>query len=117
MANILILDDSRLQRQHMLWMLARCEHQGMAVETLAEVKSVLAEFDPDLILIELILFQENGFQLGKALLGTGVKNIALLVSRYQQTDAIWAQQLGIHRVIVRPISVVDLAEIIHSILD
>lgn len=116
MANILIIDDSCLQREHLLGVLCRCDHQGMAVGTLADAESVLGEFVPDLALIELILFQQNGFQLGKALLDLGVKNVALMVARYQQTDEIWAQKLGIRRIIVRPISSVNLLEIIDSLL-
>ena len=110
---VLIVDDSPTERHFLTEMLTR---QGFTVSTaenaeeaMIKVKSVA----PDLILMDVVMPGQNGFQLTRALSKDPVtQNIPIIMctSKNQQTDRIWGLRQGARDYVVKPVKPDELLE-------
>lgn len=113
MANklILIVEDSPTDRKIAE---AVCTENGYQVVTLEggdQVMEVASEKQPDLILLDVILPNKNGFQICRQLKNTpATKDIKVIIvsSKDQASDKFWGMKQGADDYITKPYSEEDL---------
>lgn len=103
MARILLIDDSPLQLLGMSRILQALGHEVSSRTGPQESVLVSSPEAIDLVLIELLMRTGNGFEAALQLREAGYSRVLLLTGVYRETDAIWAQSLGICGVITRPL--------------
>ncbi len=108
---ILLVDDSRTEL-HMLSDLLR--KRGYSVRTAEngdEALTLLAEDRPDLILMDVVMPGQNGFQLTRSItrdpryLGLPV---IMCTSKSQETDRVWGMRQGARDYVVKPVQADEL---------
>jgi twitching motility two-component system response regulator PilH len=115
---VLIVDDSPTERFFLNELLTK---QGYAVsmaenadEAMIKVKAVM----PDLILMDVVMPGQNGFQLTRALSKDPVTQdipIIMCTSKNQQTDRIWGLRQGARDYITKPVKPEELFEKISAL--
>ncbi|THB76857.1 MAG: response regulator [Desulfobulbaceae bacterium] len=112
---ILVVDDSPTDRsiaEH------ACRARGFRVETAAEGEEALLkamELQPDLILLDVILPQKNGFQVCRQLKSspeTQAIKIIMVTSKSQDSDRFWGIKQGADGYLTKPFQEDELYELI-----
>ena len=108
---VLVVDDSKTELMALSDMLQR---QGLQVRTAAngeEAMRRLAEDKPDLILMDVVMPGQNGFQLTRAIsrdpLYADVP-IIMCTSKNQETDRVWGMRQGARGYITKPVDAAEL---------
>ncbi len=113
--NILVVDDSPTDRQYLSDLLAR---SGYAVTLAASAEEAFAKVKqkrPDLVLMDVVMPGQNGFQATRALSkDSATKDIPVIIctTKGQETDRIWGLRQGARDYVVKP---VDQAELLAKI--
>ena len=111
--SILIVDPSTSHQQHHTEQLTKRGFNVRTATNATETMERLAEEKPDLILMEVILEGQNGFQLTHAITHdpryAGVI-IFMCTSKNQETDKIWGIRQGASDYIVKPVKFSELME-------
>jgi twitching motility two-component system response regulator PilH len=109
--NILVVDDSPTDRQHLTDLLAKNGYKvsgaASAEEALAKVKAA----KPDLVLMDVVMPGQNGFQATRALANDeATKHIPIIIcsTKGQETDRVWGLRQGAKDYIVKPVKTADL---------
>jgi twitching motility two-component system response regulator PilH len=104
---ILVVDDSKTELHHLSDMLGK---RGFAVRTAENGEQAfarLAEDKPDLILMDVVMPGQNGFQLTRAITRdprfAGVP-VIMCTAKNQETDKVWGLRQGARDYIVKPIN-------------
>ena len=108
---ILVVDDSKTE---LLFLSDLLMKNGFAVKTAENADDAMRRIEeerPDLILIDVVMPGQNGFQLTRAI----VRNpqyaqvpIILCTSKNQETDRVWGMRQGARDYIVKPVNPVEL---------
>ena len=104
---VLVVDDSRTEQMHLSILLQRA---GLTVRTAAnadETLHALAEQKPDLILMDVVMPGQNGFQLTRHILRNPLYAdipIIMCTSKNQETDRVWGMRQGARDYITKPVS-------------
>jgi twitching motility two-component system response regulator PilH len=105
---ILVVDDSRTELHRMSDMLGR---HGYAVRTASggeEALQRLAEDRPDLVLMDVVMPGQNGFQLTRTITRdpryAGLP-VIMCTSKNQETDRVWGLRQGARDYLVKPVQV------------
>ncbi len=112
---ILVVDDSPTDRQIAV---SVCEGKGFTVETACDGEEALEKavvIVPDLILLDVILPQKNGFQVCRLLKNTPeLENtkVILVTSKSQESDKFWGVKQGADGYLTKPYSDEDLVALI-----
>jgi twitching motility two-component system response regulator PilH len=108
---ILVVDDSKTELHHLSDLLGK---RGYAVRTAQngdEAMRRLAEDKPDLILMDVVMPGQNGFQLTRTITRdprfAGVP-VIMCTSKNQETDKVWGMRQGARDYIVKPVSADEL---------
>jgi len=115
---VLIVDDSPTERLFLTEMLSR---QGFTVSTAENAEEALIKVRsvaPDLILMDVVMPGQNGFQLTRTLSkDPATQNIPVIIctSKNQQTDRIWGLRQGARDYITKPVKPDELFEKIAAI--
>ncbi len=110
---VLIVDDSPTERHFLSEMLTR---QGFTVSTAENADEAMIKVKavaPDLILMDVVMPGQNGFQLTRALSRDPLtQNIPIIMctSKNQQTDRIWGLRQGARDYVVKPVKPDELFE-------
>jgi twitching motility two-component system response regulator PilH len=110
---VLIVDDSPTERHVLSEMLTK---QGYAVATAENADDAMVKVKtliPDLILMDVVMPGQNGFQLTRALSkDPATQNIPIIMctSKNQQTDRIWGLRQGARDYVVKPVKADELLE-------
>lgn len=110
---VLIVDDSPTERHFLTEMLTK---QGFSVSTAENAEEAMIKVKttaPDLILMDVVMPGQNGFQLTRALSKDPVtQNIPIIMctSKNQQTDRIWGLRQGARDYVVKPVKPDELLE-------
>lgn len=113
---ILVVDDSPTDRQIAV---SACEAKGFRIETAAEGEEALEKalaLKPDLVLLDVILPQKNGFQVCRQLKSspeTENLKVILVTSKSQESDRFWGIKQGADGYITKPYTDEEL----HAIID
>jgi len=108
---ILLVDDSKTELHHLTEMLVKRGYEVRTAENGEEAMKRLAEEKPDLILMDVVMPGQNGFQLTRSI--TRDERFAdvpviMCTSKNQETDKVWAQRQGARDYVVKPVKSDDL---------
>jgi twitching motility two-component system response regulator PilH len=109
--SILVVDDSPTDRQHLLDMLTRSGFQVSGAESAEDALAKVKQARPDLVLMDVVMPGQNGFQATRALTrDEATKSIPVIIcsSKGQETDKVWGMRQGARDYIVKPINQGDL---------
>lgn len=112
---VLVVDDSKTE---LMFMTRLLQKNGMSVRTAEgadEALRRLAEEKPDLILMDVVMPGQNGFQLTRSISRTpdyADIPIIMCTSKNQETDRVWGMRQGARDYITKP---VDAAELLSKI--
>jgi len=110
---VLIVDDSPTERHYLMELLTRNGFAVSAAENAEEAMIKVKTSNPDLILMDVVMPGQNGFQLTRALSrDPATQNIPIIMctSKGQQTDRIWGLRQGARDYIVKPVKAEELLE-------
>ena len=108
---ILVVDDSKTELHHLSDVLGKRGYTVRTAENGEEAMRRLAEEKPDLILMDVVMPGQNGFQLTRAITRdprfVGVPEI-MCTSKKQETDKVWGMRQGARDYIVKPVNPEEL---------
>lgn len=109
--NVLIVDDSKTELMYLTDLL---EKNGMSVRTAENADEAfrrLAEQKPDLILMDVVMPGQNGFQLTRTISRNpefADVPIIMCTSKNQETDRVWGMRQGARDYITKPVNAAEL---------
>jgi twitching motility two-component system response regulator PilH len=104
--NILVVDDSKTELYHLSRVLGRRGYTVRTAENGEEAMRRLQEEKPDLILMDVVMPGQNGFQLTRAITRDprwSAVPVIMCTSKSQETDRVWGMRQGARDYIVKPI--------------
>ncbi|MDL5036377.1 MULTISPECIES: response regulator [Comamonas] len=108
---VLVVDDSKTELMALSEMLQKQGLQVRTAENGEEALKRLAEDKPDLILMDVVMPGQNGFQLTRAIsrdpLYADVP-IIMCTSKNQETDRVWGMRQGAKGYITKPVDAAEL---------
>jgi twitching motility two-component system response regulator PilH len=114
---ILLVDDSKTELHYLSDLLVRRGYAVRTAENGEEAMRRLGEEKPDLILMDVVMPGQNGFQLTRAITRdprfTGVP-VIMCTSKNQETDKVWGMRQGARDYIVKPVNPEELVAKIHA---
>lgn len=117
MARILIVDDSPSQLLGIRRIVEKMGHQALTAEDgAAGVEAARREL-PDLILMDVVMPNLNGFQATRSITrdpATSHIPIILVTTKDQETDRVWGLRQGAKAYLTKPFSETELAEAIFA---
>jgi twitching motility two-component system response regulator PilH len=110
-SKILVVDDSPTDRQHLSDLLSKNGFKVSTAESAEDAMAKLKQSRPDLVLMDVVMPGQNGFQATRALSkDEGTKNIPVILcsSKGQETDKVWGLRQGAKDYVVKPVNPADL---------
>ncbi len=104
---ILVVDDSKTELHHLSDMLGRRGFTVRTAENGEQAFARLAEDKPDLILMDVVMPGQNGFQLTRAITRDprfADVPVIMCTAKNQETDKVWGLRQGARDYIVKPIN-------------
>ena len=118
MARILIVDDSPSQLMGIQRIVEKLGHETLTAEDGAAGVEVARAHLPDLILMDVVMPNLNGFQATRTLSRDGSTRdipVVLVTTKDQDTDRMWGMRQGARAYITKPFSEDELSEVIERI--
>lgn len=109
--NVLIVDDSKTE---LMFMTDLLQKKGFTVRTAENAEDAfrrLAEEKPDLILMDVVMPGQNGFQLTRAITRDPLYAdvpIIMCTSKNQETDRVWGMRQGARDYVTKPLDTEEL---------
>ena len=106
MALVLIVDDSKTELHHLSDILRKRGFQVRTAENGEEALRRLGEEVPDLILMDVVMPGQNGFQLTRTITRDprwSAVPVIMCTSKNQETDRVWGMRQGARDYIVKPV--------------
>ena len=119
MARILIVDDSPSQLMGMKRIVEKLGHEALTAEDGAAGVEAAKANVPDLILMDVVMPNLNGFQATRAISkepATAHIPIVLVTTKDQETDKVWGMRQGAKAYITKPFAELQLVEVLNSLL-
>ena len=114
---ILLVDDSKTELHFMSDLLGKRGYAIRTAENGEEAMKRLGEETPDLILMDVVMPGQNGFQLTRAITrDPRFSNVPVIMctSKNQETDKVWGMRQGARDYIVKPVDAEELVAKIHA---
>jgi twitching motility two-component system response regulator PilH len=114
---VLVVDDSKTE---LMFMTDLLQKKGFSVKTAENAEDAfrrLAEEKPDLILMDVVMPGQNGFQLTRAITRDprfSTVPVIMCTSKNQETDKVWGMRQGARDYIVKPVDATELMAKIHA---
>ncbi|GAB1390452.1 MAG: response regulator [Rubrivivax sp.] len=108
---ILVVDDSKTELHHLSDMLGKRGYSVRTAENGEEALRRLAEDKPDLILMDVVMPGQNGFQLTRTITRDprwADVPVIMCTSKNQETDKVWGLRQGAKDYIVKPVNADEL---------
>ena len=108
---ILLVDDSKTELHYMSELLGKSGFSVRTAENGEEAMKRLGEDKPDLILMDVVMPGQNGFQLTRAITrDPRFVNVPVIMctSKNQETDKVWGMRQGARDYIVKPVDPTEL---------
>ena len=115
---ILIVDDSPTDRQFFMETLSKHGYQCVTAENGDEAITKAKSEKPDLILMDVVMPGQNGFQATRMLArDDSTKHIPVIIctTKDQETDKIWGLRQGAKDYVTKPVGESDLIEKIKAL--
>jgi twitching motility two-component system response regulator PilH len=109
--NILVVDDSPTDRQYLTDLLAKSGFKVSSAASAEEAIAKVKQAKPDLVLMDIVMPGQNGFQATRALTSDeATKHIPIIIcsTKGQETDKVWGMRQGAKDYIVKPVKQADL---------
>jgi twitching motility two-component system response regulator PilH len=109
--NILVVDDSKTELYHLSDILGKRGYRVRTAENGDEAMRRLGEETPDLILMDVVMPGQNGFQLTRAITRDprfASVPVIMCTSKNQETDKVWGMRQGARDYIVKPVNAEEL---------
>jgi twitching motility two-component system response regulator PilH len=119
MARILIVDDSPSQLLGIKRIVEKLGHETLTAEDGAAGVEVVKQQLPDLILMDVVMPNLNGFQATRTISknpGTSHIPIVLVTTKDQETDRVWGMRQGAKAYVTKPIKEDELARTLQELL-
>jgi twitching motility two-component system response regulator PilH len=108
---ILLVDDSKTELHVLTEMLVKRGYAVRTAESGEEAMRRLAEERPDLILMDVVMPGQNGFQLTRTITRdpryAGLP-VIMCTSKNQETDRVWGMRQGARDYVVKPVQADEL---------
>ncbi len=108
---ILLVDDSKTELHVLSELLTKKGYQVKTAENGEEAMRRLQEEKPDLILMDVVMPGQNGFQLTRAITrDPDFANVPVIIctSKNQETDRVWGMRQGARDYVVKPVNPEEL---------
>ena len=108
---ILVVDDSKTELHHLSEMLGKKGYTVRTAENGEEAMRRLGEEKPDLILMDVVMPGQNGFQLTRSITRDARYSdvpVIMCTSKNQETDKVWGMRQGARDYVVKPVDADDL---------
>lgn len=110
---ILIADDSNTERLNLTRILEAAGYHVIAAQSGNEAKALAATQQPDLIMLDIIMEDGDGYQACRAIKrnpDTQAIPVIMISSKSNPVDMQWAQKLGANAYIVKPYKDTDVLQ-------
>ncbi len=104
--NILVVDDSPTDLQHISEMLTSNGYQVARATSAEQALAQVRQSRPDLVLMDVVMPGQNGFQATRILTrDEATKHIPVIIctSKNQETDKVWGLRQGARDYVMKPI--------------
>jgi twitching motility two-component system response regulator PilH len=104
---ILVVDDSKTELYHLTDVLGKRGYSVRTAENGEEAMRKLNEDKPDLILMDVVMPGQNGFQLTRSITRDprfADVPVIMCTSKNQETDKVWGMRQGARDYIVKPVN-------------
>jgi twitching motility two-component system response regulator PilH len=115
---ILVVDDSRTELMVLSDVLGKNGYSVRTAENAEEAFRRLAEEKPELILMDVVMPGQNGFQLTRAITRDPQYSdipIIMCTSKNQETDRVWGMRQGARDYITKPVNSAELISKIQAL--
>ncbi len=119
MARILIVDDSPSQLMGIRRIVEKLGHDALTAEDGAAGVEAAKREIPDLILMDVVMPNLNGFQATRSITREATTKhipVILVTTKDQDTDRVWGMRQGAKAYITKPFSESELSELIAEYL-
>ena len=119
MARILIVDDSPTQLIGIQRIVEKLGHQTLTAEDGAAGVALAKAELPDLILMDVVMPNLNGFQATRQLSREGSTRdipVVLVTTKDQDTDRVWGMRQGAKGYLTKPFSEYELTQVIEGVM-
>ena len=119
MARILIVDDSPSQLLGIKRIVEKLGHETLTAEDGAAGVEVAKQEKPDLILMDVVMPNLNGFQATRTISknpDTAHIPIVLVTTKDQETDKVWGMRQGAKAYVTKPIKEEELVKALEEFL-
>ena len=119
MARILIVDDSPAQLMGIRRIVEKLGHDALTAEDGAAGVEAAKREIPDLILMDVVMPNLNGFQATRSISREPTTKhipVILVTTKDQDTDRVWGMRQGAKAYITKPFSETELSELIGQYL-
>ena len=116
--NVLVVDDSPTDRQYLSDILAKNGYKVTTAESAEEALAKVKQLRPDLVLMDVVMPGQNGFQATRTLTrDESTKHIPVIIctTKDQETDKIWGLRQGAKDYVTKPLNEADLVEKIKAL--
>jgi twitching motility two-component system response regulator PilH len=116
--NVLVVDDSKTELMALSDLLTRNGYTVRTAENAEEAFRRLREEKPQLILMDVVMPGQNGFQLTRTILRDPQFShipIIMCTSKSQETDRVWGMRQGARDYVTKPINEADLLSKIQAL--
>ena len=120
MAKILIVDDSPSQLLGIQRIVEKLGHESITAEDGAAGVEVAKRELPDMVLMDVVMPNLNGFQATRTLSREATTKhipVILVTTKDQDTDRVWGMRQGAKAYLTKPFSEDELAEVIERIFN
>jgi twitching motility two-component system response regulator PilH len=103
---ILLVDDSKTELHFLTELLTKRGYKVRTAENAEEAMKRLAEEKPDLILMDVVMPGQNGFQLTRSITRDPLYAdlpVIMCTSKNQETDKVWGMRQGARDYVVKPV--------------
>jgi twitching motility two-component system response regulator PilH len=119
MARVLIVDDSPSQLAGMKKIMEKLGHEVISAEDGAQGVEVAKRELPDLILMDVVMPNLNGFQATRSIskdAATAHIPIVLVTTKDQVTDKVWGLRQGAKAYLTKPVNEAALTSLVRDLL-
>jgi len=116
--DVLVVDDSKTELMVLSDLLGKNGYNVRTAENAEEAFRRLAEQKPDLILMDVVMPGQNGFQLTRAITRDPQYSdipIVICTSKNQETDRVWGMRQGARDYVTKPVNAEELISKIRAI--
>lgn len=109
--HILLVDDSKTELHYLAELLTKRGYSIRTAENGEEAMRRLTEATPDLILMDVVMPGQNGFQLTRSITRDprfAAVPVIMCTSKNQETDKVWGMRQGARDYIVKPVNADEL---------